>query len=125
MLHSLRFPAKWSAAATPRIAVWKPSDAHNPAEGERHLVSGDYPEAERCLTEALADVGKYGYDRSIQVRLSLLLSQAQREQSKLDAAEETARAALAIPVHSKDLSLYTQYPTPLPQAHNIHNTSPP
>src|SRR5258708_3270176 len=124
MLHSLRFPLKWSAAAPPRIEVWKPSDAHNPAEGERHLVSGDYPEAERCLTEALADVGKYGYDRSMQVRLPLLLAQAQREQSKLDSAEETARAALAIAVQSKDLSLYTQCLDGLADVYKVQENFP-
>src|SRR5260370_36448338 len=124
MLHSLRFPLKWSAAATPRIEVWKPSDAHNPAEGERHLVSGDYPEAERCLTEALADADRYGHDRSMQVRLTLLLAQAQREQSKLDAAEETARAALAIAVQSKDLSLYTQCLDGLADVYKVQENFP-
>src|SRR5437016_5991573 len=124
MLHSLRFPLKWSAAATPRIEVWKPSDAHTPAEGERHLVSGEYPEAERCLREALADAAKHGNDRSLQVRLGLLLADAQREQSKLGAAEETARAALAIAVQSKDLSLYTQCLDALAELYKVQENFP-
>lgn len=82
--------AAWSA---PHIGKWSLERNLNRLEGERHLKSRNWPEAEKYLIEAAADADRRGH--SVQkIHFRLQLSEAQRRQGKLAEAEHTVREAL-------------------------------
>ena len=109
MLRSLKIPAKfWGGGAEPKGKGSTPSDVLRALEDDGRLVTENYPEAERQLTEAVAVAEKNDHGEPILLRLKILLSQALRAQGKLAEAEETAQAASTRAARSKDLALYAR-----------------
>jgi tetratricopeptide (TPR) repeat protein len=89
----VRLGVRVATWATPHIKEWHRQRHFNRTEGERHLQSRNWSEAEKHLTLALAE-----RRRAIPQRIELLLSlqQAQRKQHKLAEAEKTVLQAVAM-----------------------------
>jgi tetratricopeptide (TPR) repeat protein len=82
--------ARW---AEPHVKEWHRQRHLNRTEGQRHLDSRNWAEAEKHFTLALAE---RRYSKQRQCELLLNLEQAQRRQRKLGEAEQSAAAALGI-----------------------------
>jgi len=83
--------------ATPHVKEWHQNRHVNTREGQRHLESGNWSEAEKHLVSALAERGRGAKQR---VELWLDLQKAQRHQHKLDDAEQSARQAIKLAAKS-------------------------
>src|ERR1700693_6404785 len=91
---TLRWSMQLAAWATPRIKSWSLERSVSRGEGKLYLNAGNYPEAEKYLTLAVAEADERRHAvRQIQFRLQL--AEAQRKQGKLREAEQTVRPALA------------------------------
>jgi tetratricopeptide (TPR) repeat protein len=102
---------KWSAQvaawATPHLRGWSLERSMNRAEAQRHLLARNFAEAEKYLTEAIVEADQHHHSvRKVQFRLQL--SEAQRKQGKLEAAEQTVRDALEFTARISNPSGYVQ-----------------
>jgi tetratricopeptide (TPR) repeat protein len=90
---ALRWSIKLAAWATPQIRAWSLERSLNRVEGERHLKARNWSEAEKYLTQAVAEADERRHSvRKIYFRL--LLAESQRKQGKVAEAEQTVRTAL-------------------------------
>ncbi|HLX43892.1 MAG TPA: tetratricopeptide repeat protein [Bryobacteraceae bacterium] len=98
----------WSTSRVgSRTSKWSLERNLSRVEGERHLKARNWPEAEECLAEAVADADRRGH--SVQkIHLRLQLAEAQRKQSKVAEAELTVRAALEHTARVSNPSGYVQ-----------------
>jgi len=97
-----RLGIRVAAWATPRVQQWHRQRHMNRIEGQRHLEARNWTEAEKHLTAALAE-RRHSSKRSLELLLGLV--EAQRRQSKLVEAEQTAHIAIQQAVHARDSSL--------------------
>src|SRR5580693_9206466 len=86
-----RLGIRFAVWVTPHVKEWHRKRNLNVSEAERHLASRNWSEAEKHLAAALTE-RRYPYKRRIGFLLDL--ERAQRNQGKLDQAEQTARAAI-------------------------------
>jgi hypothetical protein len=86
--------------------IWNPEATLSRVEAEHYLQAGDYPQAELLFKAAVDQADQHHYSLAMRGRLRMQLAEAQRRQSKLAEAEETARAGLALAVETRDPSLY-------------------
>jgi tetratricopeptide (TPR) repeat protein len=95
----VRLGVRLATWVTPRVKEWHRQRHLNRVEGERHLTAGNWSEAEKHLTLALAE-----RRHSNKVRLDLLLGlkEAQRKQGKALEAGQTAQTAINLAVSSKN-----------------------
>jgi len=107
MFSSFRWSLRLAALAAPHVRVWSLERSRNRNEGERHLRSRNYAEAEKYLTLAVeeADLRRHSVRR---VRFRLELAEAQRKQRKLLEAEHNVRAALEVTARVSNPSGYVQ-----------------
>src|SRR5581483_2147153 len=93
LFNPLRWSIQVAAWAAPGIKAWTMERSLNRAEGERHLKSHNFDEAEKYLKRAVAEADALRHSvRKVQLRLEL--AEALRKQDKLDEAERTVREAL-------------------------------
>jgi tetratricopeptide (TPR) repeat protein len=90
MNHATRFAA-W---VTPHVKEWHRQRHADRLEGERHLAAGNYSEAEKHLTTAVALAVERRAAPGKRVALRLQLAEAQRELGNFDHAEASVRTAL-------------------------------
>src|ERR1700735_2705234 len=90
MNHATRFAA-W---VTPHVKDWHRQRHQDRLEGERHLAAGNYTEAEKYLTVAVARAVERRAASGKLVALRLQLAEAQRERGKFADAESSVRAAM-------------------------------
>ncbi|MEQ1884409.1 MAG: tetratricopeptide repeat protein [Bryobacteraceae bacterium] len=103
------------AELAPRIQAWTSDRAADQNEGERLLDEGSYADAELLLARAVFDSEKKRQMPRNRIQLRLQLAEAQRRQfnpeqsagtrAKLDAAAESARAALELAARASDKDL--------------------
>src|SRR5580658_2868511 len=100
-----RLGVRLAAWATPHVKEWHRKRHLNRVEGERHLATRNWSEAETHLTLALAE-----RRHSSKRRLGLLLglTEAQRKQGKAPEAEQTIQTAIALAASAKDKVLQSQ-----------------
>ena len=108
----------WSGKPTPKRASWSLDRNWERTEGERLLKSRDYAAAEKLLARAAIDAEMQGYSTTKRIQVRLLLAEAQRKQfqsnhlnpnrAKLEAAEQTVRAAIELAANSSDAPGYLQ-----------------
>lgn len=105
---ALKWSIKLAAWATPAIRrAWSMETSINRIEGERNLKSRNYAEAEKYLTDAVAEADLRRHSvRKIQFRLEL--AEAQRKQGKFAEAEATVRTALEHTARVSNPSGYVQ-----------------
>jgi serine/threonine-protein kinase len=96
-----RIGVRLAAWATPHVKEWRRQRHLNRLEGERHLGSRNWTEAEKHLTLALAE--KHSAKQRVELLLGLQI--AQRHQHKLTEAEQSARTAIEQAVRLKDRPL--------------------
>jgi tetratricopeptide (TPR) repeat protein len=107
LFSTFRWSMQLAAWGTPRIGKWSLERNLSRVEGERHLKARNWPEAEKCLIEAVADADRRRH--SVQkIHFRLQLSEAQRKQGKLAEAEQTVRAALEHTARISNPSGYVQ-----------------
>src|ERR1700729_4596379 len=97
-----RLGVRLAAWATPHVKEWHRKRHLNRVEGERHLASRNWREAENHLTLALAE-----RRHSSKRRLDLLLglTEAQRKQGKAAEAEKTVQMGIDLAASSKNKEL--------------------
>jgi tetratricopeptide (TPR) repeat protein len=88
--------------ATPHVKEWHRKRNLNVSEAERHMGSRNWSEAEKYLAAALCE---RRYSSKRRVGFLLDLERAQRKQSKLDQAEQTARTAIELAAQVGDHAL--------------------
>ena len=90
---------------TPHVKEWHRKRHENRVEGERHLATRNWSEAERHLTLALAE-----RRHSSKRRLDLLLglTEAQRKQGKSADAEKTSQMAIDLAASAKNKALQSR-----------------
>jgi tetratricopeptide (TPR) repeat protein len=100
-----RLGIRLAAWATPHVKEWHRKRHLNRVEGERHLASRNWREAENHLTLALAE-----RRHSSKRRLDLLLglTEAQRKQGKAAEAEKTSQLAIDLATSSKNAVLQSR-----------------
>jgi tetratricopeptide (TPR) repeat protein len=91
--------------ATPRVKKWHRERHLHRLEGERHLQSRNWSEAENHLTQALAE---RSHPPKLHLQLLLGLQSAQRHQNKLAAAEQSARTAIEVASGSRDAAMVSE-----------------
>ncbi|HML16718.1 MAG TPA: tetratricopeptide repeat protein [Bryobacteraceae bacterium] len=108
LFTALQWSLKLAAWATPAIGrAWSLERSLNRVEGERNLKLRNYAEAEKYLTDAVAEADQRHHSvRRIQFRLEL--AEAQRKQGKLAQAESTVRTALEHTARISNPSGYVQ-----------------
>jgi tetratricopeptide (TPR) repeat protein len=89
----MKYGTRFAAWATPHVKEWHRRRHEDRLEGERHLAAGNYSEAEKHLTVAVALAVERRAAPGKLVALRLQLADAQRELGKFDQAEGTVRAA--------------------------------
>lgn len=94
IVRLFRLATRAAAWAAPHIQEWHRKRHVNQTEGERHLASRNYSEAEQHLILAVGEAQKRRYSAVKKNALRLQLAQAQRAQGKLDEAERTVHSAL-------------------------------
>lgn len=82
--------AEW---ATPHVQRWRRKRLEDRVEGERHLASGNFSEAEKHLRAALAVTEQRGSAKD-KTTLRLELAEALRGQQKFDEAGQIVRVAI-------------------------------
>ena len=100
-----RLGVRLAAWATPHVKEWHRKRHENRVEGERHLNTRNWSEAEKHLTLALAE-----RRHSSKRRLGLLLglTEAQRKQGKAAEAEKTSQLAIDLAAKSKNKVLQSR-----------------
>jgi tetratricopeptide (TPR) repeat protein len=101
----VRLGIRLAVWATPRVQEWHRNRHLHRREGERHLQSRNWSEAENHLTQALAE---RRHPPKLHLELLLGLQSAQRHQNKLAAAEESARTAIEIASNSRDGAMVSE-----------------
>ena len=99
-----RLGVRFTAWATPRVKEWHRQRHLNKVEGQRHLGSRNWSEAEKHLALAIEE---RHYSTTQRFELLLDLQKAQLRQFKLAEAEETAAAALALAIQEKNARLHS------------------
>jgi tetratricopeptide (TPR) repeat protein len=97
-----RLGIKVAAWATPHIKKWHTERNMNRTEGQRHLDAGNYTEAEKYLTAALAE---REHTPSRKFELTLSLAEALSGQNRLAEADATVRQAVAMAVEEKSVPM--------------------
>ncbi len=97
-----RLSIRFAAWVTPHVKEWHRQRHLNRVEGERHLASRNWSEAEKHLNLALAE-RRHSPKRRFDLLLSL--EKAYLRQRKLTEAEQTIRMAIEVAVQAKDHSL--------------------
>ncbi len=90
----MKYTTRFAAWVTPHVKDWHRQRHQDRLEGERHLGAGNYSEAEKHLTAAVALAVERGDAPHKRAALRLQLAEAQRELGKFDQAERTVRAAI-------------------------------
>ena len=104
---ALRWSMQMAAWATPRAEAWSLERSLNRTEGERHLKTRNYAEAEKFLSLAVIEADERCHSvRKVQFRI--YLAEAQRKQGKLTEAEETLRTALEYTARTSNPVGYVQ-----------------
>ncbi len=100
-----RLGVRLAAWATPHVKEWHRKRHLNRVEGERHLATRNWSEAEKYLALALDE-----RRHSSKPRLDLLLglTEAQRKQGKSADAEKTAQMAIDLAASSKNKVLQSR-----------------
>jgi tetratricopeptide (TPR) repeat protein len=88
-----RLGIRFAVWATPHVKAWHRRLNLNVSEGQRHLESRNWSEAEKHLVAALTEKRHSSKRR---IGLMLDLAKAQRKQAKLVDAEQSARAAMEL-----------------------------
>jgi tetratricopeptide (TPR) repeat protein len=91
-----------------RFQPWGRRQTSHGAEGEGYLGAGNYAEAERYLSLAVADAEEYRVATAIQIRLRLQLAEAQRKLGKLEQAKETLSAAIVCTAREGNTTAYVE-----------------
>ena len=117
MLTSFR-SLLWSAKKAPNRPAWSLDRNWDRTEGERLLKSRNFAAAEKMLARATIEAEMQGSSTTKRIQIRLLLAEAQRKQfesgqlnpnrSKLDAAEQTVRAAIELAANTSDAPAYLQ-----------------
>ncbi len=100
-----RLAIRFATWVTPHVQEWHRQRHFNRVEGQRHLQSRNWPEAEKHLVLALAE-----RRHSAKRRLELLLDleKAQVPQHKLAEAEQTVRTAIGLAAQTKVHSMQSR-----------------
>jgi tetratricopeptide (TPR) repeat protein len=111
LFSSFRWSTQLPTWSIPRVGnrkgKWSLERNLSRVEGERYLKARNWPEAEKCLSEAVEDADRRGH--SVQkIHLRLQLAEAQRKQNRLSEAEQTVRAALEHTARVSNPSGYVQ-----------------
>jgi tetratricopeptide (TPR) repeat protein len=99
ILRVFRLGIRFAAWATPHAREWHRSRHLNRTEGERHLQSRNWSEAEKHFQAALAE-RKHPSKRRLGMLLGL--EKAQRGQGRLAEAEQTARSVIEMAAKKHD-----------------------
>jgi tetratricopeptide (TPR) repeat protein len=91
-----------------RIQAWGRKQVTHGAEGERYLEAGNYPEAERHLSLAVADAEEHRHAPATQILLRLQLAEAQRKLGKFDQAKQTLGAAIVCTAREGNTAAYAE-----------------
>lgn len=99
----MRLSVRLAAWATPHVKEWHRQRNINLNEGQRHLDAGNFTDAERHFTAALAE-----RNHPLMRRLELMLNLAasQRKQGKLAEAEQTTRTAIDLAVRARNHGMH-------------------
>lgn len=97
-----RLGVRLAAWATPHVKEWHRKRHLNRVEGERHLATRNWSEAERHLALAL-DERRHSSNRRLDLLLGL--TEAQRKQGKAADAEKTVQMAIGLAASSKNKAL--------------------
>lgn len=100
----IKISARVAAWATPKVQKWNRERNMNRGEAQRHLDAGNWSEAEKYFQLALDEPRRTTVDR---LELLLGLTEAQRRQSKLDAAEQTVFQAIKIAVQERNETMHS------------------
>jgi tetratricopeptide (TPR) repeat protein len=105
VIRIFRLGIRLATWVTPHVREWHRKLHENLVEGERHIAAGNWVEAEKHLTLALAERRQSG-----KARLDLLLglTEAQRKQGKIPEAEQTTKTAVDLAVSSKNKVLQSR-----------------
>jgi tetratricopeptide (TPR) repeat protein len=91
-----------------RIQAWGRKQVTHGAEGERYLEAGNYPEAERHLSLAVADAEEHRHAAATQILLRLQLAEAQRKLGKFEQAKQTLGAAIVCTAREGNTAAYVE-----------------
>ena len=105
VVRIFRLGIRLAAWATPRVKEWHRQRHFNRFEGQRQLEYRNWSEAEKYLALALVE-RRHSAKRRFELLLGL--EKAQRRQSKLAEAEQSARTAIAVAVEARNQSLHSQ-----------------
>src|SRR5579862_6185754 len=94
-----RLGIRFASWATPHVKEWHRKRHFNRSEGQRHLGTRNWTEAEKHLTLALAE-RKHPPKHRIDMLMNL--ATAQRHRRKFFEAEETALKAIGLAAQSRD-----------------------
>ena len=100
-----RLGVRLAAWATPHVKEWHRKRHENRVEGERHLATRNWSEAERHLALALAE---RSHSSARRLDLLLGLTEAQRKQGKAADAEKTSQLAIALAAKAKNKALQSR-----------------
>src|SRR5258708_4327415 len=98
----IRLGVRIAAWATPYVKEWHRKRHLNRTEGERHLSSKNFSEAERHFALALAE-RKHPAKRHLDILLGL--KESQRKQGKAAEAEQTTQLAIDLAGTAKNKAL--------------------
>jgi tetratricopeptide (TPR) repeat protein len=90
----MKYSTRFAAWVTPHFKEWHRQRNEDRMEGERHLAAGNFGEAEKHLTTAIALAERRRDAPRKLAALRLQLASAQRELQKFDDAERNARTAI-------------------------------
>jgi tetratricopeptide (TPR) repeat protein len=91
-----------------RFQAWARKEGSHGLEGERYLEAGNYPEAERHLSLAVAHAEEHRQAAATQILLRLQLAEAQRKLGKLDQAKQTLGAAIVCTAREGNTGAYVE-----------------
>src|SRR5260370_34158644 len=94
-----RLGIRFAVWVEPYVKEWHRRRHHNRVQGQQHLASGNWTEAEKHFSLALEERRHAAKER---FDLLLDLEQAQRRQRKLTEAEQTARTALDLATRGRN-----------------------
>src|SRR6266852_2957279 len=94
-----RLAIRFSVWVTPHVKEWHRKRHLNRVEGERHLESRNWTEAEKHFNFALAE-RKHSAKRRLGMMLGL--EESQRRQGKMAEAEQTARTVIKLAVQNRN-----------------------
>lgn len=99
-----RLGIRIAAWATPHVKEWHRQRHLNRNEGQRNLEARNWTEAEKYLSQALAE---RRHSASRRVELMLGLAKARRHQHKFSEAEQTVNAAIEAAVQARNQGLHS------------------